>query len=151
MDGIHTTCADANVGGIFNGIDINFEPEFWNGANESGNGFTDNANDYSPVSVGAGANTAGVNFITNTFPGRVNIAQYGAFENIVTFRNTGYLAVRFDPPFDTAYNIDQVEFPSFTFNGVPAPFLSARLCPMDANGLPDIANPIFIQTPFNWS
>ncbi|HKW51145.1 MAG TPA: matrixin family metalloprotease [Candidatus Eisenbacteria bacterium] len=150
MDGIHTTCADANVGGIFNGIDINFEPEFWNGSNESGNGFNDNANDFSSVSVGAGANTGGVNFITNTFPGRVTIAQYGAFENIVTFRNTGYLAVRFDPPFAPPYTINNVDFPSFTFNGVPAPFLSARLCGLDqTTGLPDIANPLFVQTPFN--
>ena len=152
MDGIHTTCADANVGGIFNGIDINFEPEFWNGASESGNGFTDNANDYSTVSVAAGANSPGVNFITNTFPGRVTIAQYGAFENVVTFRSTGYLAVRFDPPFAPPYTINNVEFPSFTFNGVPAPFLSARLCGLDqTTGLPDIANPIYIQTPYNGS
>ncbi len=149
MDGIHTTCADANVGGPYNGIDINFEPEFWNGASESGNGFTDLANDFSAVSVAAGANTPGVNFITNTFPGRVTIAQYGAFENVVTFRNTGYLAVRFDPPFTTPYTINNVEFPTFTFNGVPAGFLSARLCGLDqTTGLPDIANPLFIQTPF---
>ena len=150
MDGIHTTCADANVGGPYAGIDINFEPEFWNGANESGNGFNDNANDYSPVSVGMGANTPGINFITNTFPGRVQIAQYGAFENIVTFRNTGFLAVRFDPPFAPPYTINNVEFPSFTFNGVPAPFVSARLCGLDqTTGLPDLANPLYIQTPFN--
>src|SRR5262249_23591881 len=151
MDGVHTTCTDANVGGIFNGIDIGFEPEFWNGANESANGFTDNPNDFTPVTVAAGGAVTGVNFLTNTFAGRVTIAQYGTFENIVTFRNTGYLAVRFDPPFDVPYNIDQVDFPSFTFNGVPAHFLSAKLCPINANGLPDIANPIVNITPFNGS
>src|SRR3989454_4742272 len=32
LDGIHTIASDANVGGIFNGLDINFEVEFWNGA-----------------------------------------------------------------------------------------------------------------------
>ena len=151
LDGIHTTSADANVGGPYNGLDIGFEVEFWNGANEGADGFTDHAADYTPVTVAAGGAVSGINFLTNTFAGRVNITQYGAFENIVTFRNTGYLAVRFDPPFDTPYNIDQVEFPSFTFNNVPAPFLSARLCLMNANGLPDIANPLFIQTPFNGS
>jgi len=150
LDGIHTIAADANVGGPYAGIDINFEPEFWNGASESGNGFTDDANDFSTVSVGAGANTGGIGFITNTFPGRVTIAQYGAFENIVTFRSTGFLAVRFDPPFAPPYTINTVDFPSFTFNGVPAPFLSARLCGLDqTTGLPDIANPLFVQTPFN--
>src|SRR5438046_2664895 len=30
LDGVHTIAADPNIGGIFNGIDINFEPEFWN-------------------------------------------------------------------------------------------------------------------------
>jgi len=148
LDGIHTTANDDNFGGVFNGLDIGFEPEFWNGANESANGFTDHPNDFSPVTVAAGGAVTGIDFQTNTYAGRVTIAQYGAFENIVTFRNTGYLAVRFDPPFDVPYNINQVDFPSFTFNGVPAPFLSAKLCPMNANGLPDIANPIFSQTPF---
>jgi len=150
LDGIHTIAADANVGGPYAGLDINFEPEFWNGASESGNGFTDDANDFSTVSVGAAANTGGIDFISNTFPGRVIIAQYGAFENIVTFRSTGFLAVRFDPPFAAPYTINNVEFPSFTFNGVPAGFLSARLCGLDqTTGLPDLANPLFIQTPFN--
>ncbi len=78
--------------------------------------------------MSAGANAGGVNFISNTFPGRVIIAQYGAFENVVTFRSTGYLAVRFDPPFDPPYTITNIEFPSFTFNNVPAPFLSAKFC-----------------------
>lgn len=149
MDGVHTVASDANIGGPYNGLDINFEPEFWNGAGESGNGFNDNANSYSPVTVSAGANAGGVNFISNTFPGRIIISQYGAFENVVTFRSTGYLAVRFDPPFKPPYTITTVDFPSFTFNNVPAPFLSAKLCGLSqATGLPDIANPVFSQTPF---
>ncbi len=152
LDGIHTTAADANVGGPYAGLDINFEPEFWNGAGESGNGFNDHANDFSTVTVAAGANSGGVNFISNTFPGRVTIAQYGAFENVVTFRSTGYLAVRFDPPFAVPYTIANVEFPSFTFNNVPAPFLSAKLCALSqATGLPDIANPLVNLTPFTGS
>ena len=149
LDGVHTVAADDNIGGPYNGIDINFEPEFWNGAGESGNGFTDNPNSYAPVNVTAGANSGGVDFITNTYPGRVTIAQYGAFENIVTF-TTGnqYLAVRFDPPFDPPYTITDIQFPSFTFNGVPATFVSAGLYPMNAAGLPDLANPIAQAAPF---
>lgn len=152
LDGVNTIAADANIGGPYNGLDIGFEPEFWNGANESGNGFTDVANSFDPVTVNAAANTPGINFVTNTFPGRVIIAQHGSFENIVTFANTGYRAVRFDPPFEGPYTISSVNFPSFTFNGVPATFLSAKLCPMNpATGGPDIANPLFSQTPFNGS
>ncbi|HYJ32077.1 MAG TPA: matrixin family metalloprotease [Candidatus Binatia bacterium] len=150
LDGVNTIAADANIGGPYNGLDIGFEPEFWNGANESGNGFTDLANSFDPVTVNAAANTPGINFVTNTFPGRVIIAQHGSFENIVTFGNTGYLAVRFDPPFEGPYTISSVNFPSFTFNGVPAQFLSAKLCPMNPlTGGPDIANPLFSQAPYN--
>jgi hypothetical protein len=149
LDGVHTTASDANVGGPYNGLDIDFETEFWNGAGESADGFTDHPGDFSPVSVTAGNNTPGIDIQTNTFAGRVDIAQYGQFENVVTFRSTGYLAVRFDPPFDGSYNIEQIEFPSFTFNGIPATFLSAKLCLMNpATGLPDIANPIINITPF---
>ncbi len=150
QDGVNTTNADANIGGVFNGIDIGFEPEFWNGANESSNGFTDVAGQFDPVAVNAGATSGGINFITNTFPGRVIIAQHGEFENIVTFANTGYLATRFDPPFEGPYTISTVNFPTFTFNGVPAQFLSAKLCPMNpATGGPDIAGAIYSQAPFN--
>ncbi len=150
LDGINTTAADANIGGVYNGLDIGYEPEFWNGASESANGFTDPPNSFSPVSVTAGATSGGIAFQTNTYPGRVLIAQHGSFENFVTFRNTGYLAVRFDPPFAPPYTISNIQFPSFTFNGIPAPFLSAKLCPMNpATGSPDIANPLFSQTPFN--
>ena len=150
LDGVNTTAADANVGGVFNGLDIGFEPEFYNGANESGVGFTDLANDFTAISVAAGTDAPGINLITNTFPGRVIMAQHGEFENIVTFRNTGYLAVRFDPPFEGPYTIATVNFPSFTFNGVPATFLSAKLCPLNpATGGPDLANPLFNQAPFN--
>ncbi len=149
LDGVHTIASDANIGGPYSGLDTNFEPEFWNGAGEGGNGFVDQANDFAPVIVGAGANSGGVNFITNAFPGRVVIAQYGEFENIVTFANTGYIAVRFDPPFEAPFTITNVEFPSFTFNGVPAVFPSARLCKLDRmTGLPDIAHPLLLQAPF---
>ena len=70
----------------------------------------------------------------------------------MTFGNTGYLATRFDPPFEGPYTITSVNFPSFTFNGVPAAFLSAKLCLMNpATGGPDIANPIYNQAPYNGS
>lgn len=151
LDGVHTIASDANVGGVFNGLDINFEPEFWNSAGESGCGYTDTPNSYVPVSVSAGANTGGVNFVTNTYPGRVDIAQYGQFENIVTYRNTGYRAVRFDPPFDPPYTIQKISFPTFTFNGVPAAFVSVSLCEMLPSGAPNIAAPVFSIAPFNGS
>lgn len=149
LDGVHTTAADANIGGPYNGLDIDFETEFYNGAGESGDGFADNPNAAVTIPVVAGQDTPGINIQTNAYAGRVDIAQYGQFENVVTFRSTGYLAVRFDPPFSGPYTIQQIEFPSFTFNGIPAPFLSAKLCLMDANGLPDVANPLINITPFN--
>lgn len=149
LDGVHTTATDANIGGPYNGIDIDFETEWYNGVNESADGFADNPNDLVPVNVTAGGDTPGIDIQTNTYAGRVEIAQYGQFENVVTFRSTGYLAVRFDPPFDAPYTIEQVEFPSFTFNGIPATFLSAKLCLLNpATGLPDIANPLINITPF---
>src|SRR2546426_5433635 len=137
LDGIHTIASDANVGGIFNGLDINFEVEFWNGAGEGSNGFVDLAADFTPVTASAGANSSGVNFITNTFPGQVDVAQFGQFENIVTFRDTGFLAKRFDLPFTPPYTITKVTFPSFTFNQqvglppLPATFPSVRLVPLN--------------------
>jgi hypothetical protein len=151
LDGVHTIASDANFGGVFNGLDINFEPEFWNGGGEGACGYTDPPNAYVPVSVSAGAGSGGVNFVTNTYPGRVEIAQYGEFENIVTYRNTGYRAVRFDPPFDPPYTIQKISFPTFTFNGVPAAFLSVRLCEMLPSGVPNLAAPVFSIAPFNGS
>ena len=149
LDGINTTATDANIGGPYNGIDINFEPEFWNGAGESGNGFTDPPNSFSPIAVAPGATSGGINVITNTYPGRVIMAQHGLFENTVTFRNTGYRAVRFDPPFDQPFTIQNVVFPTFTFNGVPATFIRAGLYPMNpATGLPDFTAPLFQAAPF---
>ncbi len=149
LDGVNTTAADANIGGPYNGLDINFEPEFWNGAGESGIGFTDPPNSFESIAVAAGATSGGINLITNTYPGRVIIAQHGAFENTVTFRNTGYLAVRYDPPFDQPYTIQNIQFATFTFNGVPATFIRAGLYPMNpATGLPDFSAPLFEQAPF---
>jgi hypothetical protein len=155
LDGVHTIAADPNIGGPYNGLDINFEVEYWNGAGEGADGFLDHAADYAPVSVVAGTDSPGIDFVTNTFPGQVEIAQYGQFENTVTFRNTGFRAVRFDPPFDPPYTITKVSFPSFTFNaqlGLPpfnATFPSVRLCELNpATGLPNLAAPLFIQAPF---
>ncbi len=155
LDGIHTIAADPNVGGVFNGLDINFETEYWNGADEGANGFTDLALDSDPVAVSAGAASSGINFITNTFPGQVVINQLGSFENTVTFRNTGFLAKRFDLPFTPPYTITKVSFPSFTFNaqiGLPpldATFPSVRLCELNtATGLPNLAAPLFSIAPF---
>jgi hypothetical protein len=151
LDGVNTIAADANVGGIFNGLDINFPPEWWNGANESGNGFNDNGNDYTPVAVTAGADAGGIAFVTNAFPGQVEIAPYGDFENTVTHRFRGFRAVRFDPPFDPPYTIMKIVFPTFTFNGVPATFPSVRLCAALPNGRPDFTAPVFSLAPFSGS
>ncbi len=149
LDGVNTTAADANVGGVFNGLDIGFEPEFWNGANEGANGFADVANSYDPVAVAAGATSGGINFITNTFPGRVIMAQHGEFENFVTGGNNSYRAVRFDPPFEGPYTISSVNFPTFNFNGIPGVFPSVKFCPMNpVTGGPDLANPLFTQSPY---
>ncbi len=151
LDGIHTIATDANIGGVFNGLDINFEVEFWNGANESGNGFTDIASDYVPVPVTADATSGGIGFITNTYPGRVEIAQSGAFENTVTDRSNAYRAIRFDPPFDPPYTITKMAFPTYVFNGVPTNLTSVSLVPMAANGTPDLAHPLFTQAPLTCS
>lgn len=149
LDGVNTTATDANIGGPYNGLDVNFEPEFWNGGGESGNGFTDPPNAFSSIAVAAGATSSGINVITNTYPGRVIMAQHGAFENTVTFRNTGYRAIRFDPPFDQPFTIQNVTFATFTFNGVPATFIRAGLYPLNpATGLPDFTAPLFEQAPF---
>jgi hypothetical protein len=150
LDGIRTTASDGNVGGVFNGLDVGFEVEFWNGTRESAIGFDDPPGDFDPVSVAAGATSSGVDFLTNTYPGRVVVAQHGQFENTVTFANNASLAVRFDLPFEPPFTITNVEFPPFTFNGVPAPFTSARLVRMNpATGNPDLVNPpLFSQAPF---
>ena len=150
LDGVNTTATDANIGGPYNGLDINFEPEFWNGASESGNGFTDIANQFTPITVTAGGAVTGINIQTNTYAGRVNIAQYGQFENVVTFTTSGHFGVRFDPPFDAPYTIENVTFPSvLLFGGTFANFLSVKLCVLNpATGLPDLANPVFQVAPY---
>jgi FlgD Ig-like domain/Matrixin len=150
LDGVQTTASDANIGGPYNGLDIDFDVEFWNGANEGADGNTDISSDFTPVTVTAGGAVTGINIQTNTFAGRVTIAQYGQFENVVGFTSNANLAVRFDPPFDAAYTIQNITFPSFTFNGIPAPFTSARLCVLNqATGLPDLTAPLLNITPFN--
>src|SRR5206468_11655462 len=68
LDGIHTIAADINVGGIFNGLDVNFEVDYWNGASEGGNGFTDHAVESTTGDVSAGSGAGGVNFITKRVP-----------------------------------------------------------------------------------
>jgi hypothetical protein len=152
LDGVQTVAADGNIGGVFNGIDTNFEIEFWNGAGESGIGFSDPVNDFEPVAVAAAGTSAGIGFITNAYPGRIAVVPHGSFENTVTFASNAYLAVRFDLPFETPYQITSVEFPSFTFNGVPAVFPSVSLCRIDpATGLPNLAAPLFHQVNFNGS
>ena len=127
LDGVNTTATDANIGGPYNGLDINFEPEFWNGANESGNGFTDIFNQFTPITVTAGGAVTGIDIQTNTYAGRVNIAQYGQFENVVTFTTAGHFGTRFDPPFDAPYTIENITFPSAIFTGTFANFLSGKL------------------------
>ena len=156
LDGVQTTAADGNIGGVFNGIDINFEIEFWNGAGESGIGFDDPPGQFVPVTINAGATTSGIGFLTNTYPGRVIVEPHGSFESSVTFTNNNSLAVRFDLPFEVPYKIQSVHFPSFTFNAqlglpsLPATFPSVSLRRMNpATGMPDMAaSPLFIASPY---
>ena len=156
LDGQSTTAADANIGGVYNGLDTNFEIEFWNGAGESGIGFTDPPNAVVPVTVTAGGTTSGIDFRTNTYPGRVAIDPHGAFESTVTFANNSALGVRFDLPFAVPYTIQSVRFPSVTFNAqfglpaLPATFPSVSLRRMNpATGMPDMAaSPLWSATPY---
>lgn len=84
--------------------------------------------------------------------GEIEIAQYGQFEDRVTFRSAGFKAVRFDPPFEPPYTITKITFPSLTTNGVPAVFPSVRLCELDVTtGRIDLAAPIFLAAPFSGS
>ena len=71
----------------------------------------------------------------------------------MTFRSTGYLAVRLRSAVRPPYTINNVEFPSFTFNGDAGalPERAALRLLDQTTGLPDIANPLFIQTPFTGS
>ena len=68
---------------------------------------------------------------------------------MLTFRNTGFKAVSFDPPFEPPYTITKITFPSVTTNGVPAVFPSVRLCELNATtGRIDPAAPLFQVAPF---
>lgn len=79
----------------------------------------------------------------------IEIAQYGEYEDQVTFRNTGFKAVRFDPPLDPPYTITKIAFPSLTMNGVPAIFPSVRLCETRGfPGMPDVNSPLFQITSY---
>ncbi|HEU4522649.1 MAG TPA: matrixin family metalloprotease [Thermoanaerobaculia bacterium] len=150
LDGVQTIASDANIGGVYNGLDTNFEIEFWNGAGESGIGFDDPPGQFQPVAVAAGATATGVDILTNGYPGRVFVQPYGQFESTVTFANNGHYAIRYDLPFAVPYTIKSVQFPSFTFNAqlglgpAPAVFPSVSLCRLDpATGLPNLAAPLF--------
>lgn len=79
----------------------------------------------------------------------IEIAQYGEYEDQVTFRNTGFKAVRFDPPLDPPYTITRIAFPSLTMNGVPAIFPSVRLCETRGFlGMPNVNSPLFQITSY---
>ncbi len=79
----------------------------------------------------------------------IEIAQYGEYEDQVTFRNTGFKAVRFDPPLDPPYTITRIAFPSLTMNGVPAIFPSVRLCEAGPfPGFPNVNSPLFQITSY---
>jgi hypothetical protein len=144
LDGVQTVAADANIGGVFAGIDTDFEIEYWNGAGESGIGFDDPPTSApTPVSVPAGGTASDIVFLTNTYPGRIFVEPYGQFESTVTGANNASLAVRFDLPFAVPYTIKSANFPTFTFNGQPGEFISLSLCRMNpATGTPDLAAPI---------
>ena len=71
--------------------------------------------------------------------GEVTIAQYGAADAVVG-NNNGFFAVRFDPPFNAAYTITGISFPSrtqFQIPATPGRFISIRVLGMNGSGLPD--------------
>ncbi len=105
--------------------------------------------DLTTVTIPAGMAVGGIALHPTTAPGEVEIAQYGEPEDLASFTNTGFQAVRFEPPFVPPFTITKVAFPSFTMNGVPAVFPSVRLCEGDpATGLPRIVTPLFLLAPY---
>jgi hypothetical protein len=75
---------------------------------------------------------------TVTAQGEVEIAQYGQYEEDLAYRNGGFLAVRFDPPFTPPYTIKSIRFPSMTMDGAQAVFPSVSLVAYQgaSSGLP---------------
>jgi hypothetical protein len=82
-------------------------------------------------------------------PGAVEIARFGTPEDVLAFRNLGFLAVRFDPAFEPPYQITRISFPSLTKDGSPAVFPSIRLCGATATGAPDLGNPLFVVAAYS--
>ncbi|HEX7079017.1 MAG TPA: hypothetical protein VF363_11390, partial [Candidatus Eisenbacteria bacterium] len=82
-------------------------------------------------------------------PNTVEIAQYGEYEADLAYRDGGFLAVRFDPPFVPPYRITAIRFPSITTDGASAVFPSVRLCtaggPFDG---PQVTNPLVQVAPY---
>ena len=130
-------------------LDTNLVPGAWTGTNESANPLTSPSSDATAIRIPARLNTGGVAFHATTTPGEVEIAQYGEPEDLASFTDTGFQAVRFEPPFVPPFTITKVAFPSFTMNGAPAVFPSVRLCEGDpVTGMPRIDTPLFVLTPY---
>src|SRR5262245_26598679 len=66
--------------------------------------------------------------------GQVTIAQYGNADNLIS-NSTGFLAMRFDPPFNAPFTITGISFPSQTQSQIaatPGRFTSIRIQSMEA-------------------
>jgi hypothetical protein len=84
---------------------------------------------------------------TSAITGEVTVAQYGAADLAVSNRG-GFLCVRFDFPYDQAYTVTRLSFPSRTQNqnpSMPASFRSVRVMGMTATGMPDKSQTYFHQ------
>ena len=81
----------------------------------------------------------------------VEIAQYGAAEDVATYQSAGFLGIRFDPPFAAPYTIKKIRFPSLTINGVPAQFLSVALLGTDVRGAIQAGPALFRIAPYEGS
>ena len=64
---------------------------------------------------------SGVTRLTTSTVGEVAVAQYGAADFLVANRNR-FLAVRFDPPFESPYTITKLSFPSRTQLGTDSTY-----------------------------
>lgn len=126
--------------------DTDFPEECYDSAESGDEGFPGTGAD--AVSVSAGTATSGIDIITNTFPGRVDIRLFGDTENIVTFTSDAFLVQRIPTDFKRDYVLESVSIPTFTFSGTPAEFPSLRVVGAHPDGSPDMGNVLHEVAPF---
>jgi hypothetical protein len=108
-----------------------------------------------PTWLTQGAKTAGLS--SSSAVGEVTVSQFGVADALVSNRNA-FLCIRFDLPFDAAYTITKLSFPSRTQAANPpgptsfASFRSVRVMGMDpTTGLPDKSQTYFHQRRYQGS